>query len=343
MLTGIRSTMEWDSRVGKMIDSVDANTMRSTVVVAVFSAVLGVFGAPPTAVDLTVSDIVRAGYHMDMAEDTVTEWDGQLYTFQPGSLPQHLFRVRGVTTSRAVPVTVGGFDILQRELFLYYKPDTDTIASTFLSPWDSQTYPVIHTQNNPVYTVLENKTYPGSTDGDRTIVSLSTTNLFTNPLNASDATRGILSPFSGGLTNISTLDTTTYTFPTSLLPQTGKPQSLTNVTISRTRVLSLLPFMNAPAKAASTTTLMMLLQGRKVAEGIDGLSTVLQTELEERKLWAYEDAPTSRDDVGSGSFKSAVNGANEWLDFATSNVFNPWRMNKTDVFPLQDIGDWCDA
>lgn len=162
-------------------------------------------------------------------------------------------------------------------------------------------------------------------------------------LNSSDATRSILSPFSGNLTNITTLDTTTYTFPTSLLPQTGKPQTLTNVTVSRTRVLPVLPFMNAPASAASTTTLLLVLNGRKVAEGIDGLSEILQTELEDRKLWAYEDAPVSRDDAGSGAQKTAANGTNEWAEFATSNVFNPWRMGKTDSFPLEDIGDWCDA
>lgn len=318
--------------------------MRSVLALAAaFSAVYGALAAPPVPVNLTVSDIVRAGNHLDMAEDTVTEWDGSVYAFQPGALPQRLFRVRGLTTSRAVPTTVGGYDLLQRELFLYYVPDTDTLASTFTSPWDGQTYPVVHTQNNPVYTVLDNTTYVGSNSGDATTVTVSTINSIENPLNSSDATRAILSAFSGNLTNITTLDTTTYTFPTSLLPEVGKPQSLTNVTISRTRVLPLLPFMNAPASAAATTTLMLILSGRKVDEGVDGLSEVLQTELENGKLWAYEDAPVSRDDAGSGAQKASVNGTNEWVEFSTSGVFNPWRMNQTTAFPLQDIGDWCDA
>jgi hypothetical protein len=221
---------------------------------------------------------------------------------------------------------------------------------------------VIHTQNNPVCIVLDNSTYVGSNSGDVTTVTLSTTNSMSNPsvdslwnlyskltlvsfdrLNASDATRAVLNPFSGNLTNITTLDTTTYTFPTALLTQTGKPQSITNVTISRTRVLPLLPFMNAPASAASTTTLLLILTGRKVAEGVDGLSEVLQTEMEDGKLWAYEDAPVSRDDAGSGAQKASVNGTNEWVEFGTSTVFNKWRTNDTTAFPVQDVGDWCDV
>eukprot|EP01097_Dermamoeba_algensis_P009079 TRINITY_DN6267_c0_g1_i1.p1 TRINITY_DN6267_c0_g1~~TRINITY_DN6267_c0_g1_i1.p1 ORF type:complete len:319 (-),score=-2.30 TRINITY_DN6267_c0_g1_i1:105-1061(-) len=318
--------------------------MRSALALAAaFSAVYGALAAPPVPVNLTVSDIVRAGNHLDMAEDTVTEWDGHLYTFQPGALPQQLFRVRGLTTSRAVPTTVGGYDLLQRELFLYYHPNTDTLATTFTSPWDAQTYPVVHTQNNPVYTVLDNTTYVGRNSGDATTVTLSTINSFVNPLNSNDATRAVLAPFSGNLTNITTLDTTTYTFPTSLLPATGKPQSLTNVSISRTRVLSVLPFMNAPASVAASTTLLLVVTGRKVEDGIDGISEDLQTELETSKLWAYEDAPVSRDDAGSGAQKASPNGTNEWLDFSTSAVFNKWRMNQTDAFPIQDVGDWCDA
>ncbi|CAE6417347.1 unnamed protein product [Rhizoctonia solani] len=317
--------------------------MRTTLsLVTLLGSFLGALAAPPTRVNLTVSDIVRAGGHLDMAEDTVTEWAGEMLAYAPGSPPARLFRVSGVTTSRTVPNTLNGFSVLSRELLLYYTDD-GTLAQTFTSPWDQQTYQVIHTQNNPVYSLLENKTYAASSDGVSTTVTLSTTNSFTNPLNSSEATREILSTFSGNLTNITTLDTTTYVFPTSQLPLTGKPQTLSNVTISRTRVSPLLPFMNAPASAASTTTLFLILTGRKVAEGIDGLSTSLQAELEEKKLWAYEDAPVSRDDAGSGAQKSNLYGTNDWLEFSTTNVFNPWRMNTTGAFPLKDVGDWCDA
>ncbi|CAE6455591.1 unnamed protein product [Rhizoctonia solani] len=316
--------------------------MRTLSLVTLLGSFLGALAAPPTAVNLTVSDIVRAEGHLDMAEDTVTEWSGDMFTFAPNSIPTRLFRVSGVTTSRTVPNTLDGFSILSRELLLYYTED-GKLAQTFTSPWDQKAYPVIHTQNNPVYSLLDNKTYTGSSDGVSTTITLTTTNSFTNPLNSTDATREILSAYSGNLTNITTLDTTTYVFPTSQLPLTGKPQSLPNVTISRTRVSPLLPFMNAPASAASTTTLLLILTGRKVPEGIDGLSTSLQTELEERKLWAYEDAPISRDDAGSGAQKSNINGTNEWLEFATTNVFNQWQMNTTGAFPLKDVGDWCDA
>ncbi|CAE6418476.1 unnamed protein product [Rhizoctonia solani] len=317
--------------------------MRTTFsLVTLLGSFLGALAAPPTGVNLTISDIVRAGWHLDMAEDVVTEWSGDMYAYAPGTLPARLFRVSGVTTARAVPNTLNGFSVLARELLLYYTED-GTLAQTFTSPWDQQTYQVIHTQNNPVYSLLENKTYVGSSDGVSTTVTLSTTNSFTNPLNTTEATREILSAFSGNLTNITTLDTTTYVFPNSQLPLTGKPQTLSNVTISRTRVSPLLPFMNAPASAASTTTLLLILNGRKVPEGVDGLSTSLQVELEDRKLWAYEDAPVSRDDVGSGTQKTNLNGTNDWLEFATTNVFNPWRMNTTGAFPLKDVGDWCDA
>jgi hypothetical protein len=219
---------------------------------------------------------------------------------------------------------------------------------------------VIHTQNNPIYTVLDNSTYVGSNSGDVTTVTLSTINsmcnssvrsqlelrfetnlIFVWQAYASDATRPVLNPFSGNWPNINALDTTSYTFPTAL-PQTGKPQSLTNVTIFRTGVLPLLPFMNAPASVASTTTLLIL-TGRKVAEGVDGLSEVLQTEMEDGKLWAYEDAPVSRDDAESGAQKASMNGTNEWAEFGTSTVFNKWRTNDTAAFPVQDVGDWCDV
>ncbi|KDN36160.1 hypothetical protein RSAG8_11041, partial [Rhizoctonia solani AG-8 WAC10335] len=317
--------------------------MRTTLsLVTLLGSFLGALAALPTAVNLTVSDVVRAGGHLDMVEDTVTEWSGDMFAFAPGSLPTRLFRVSGVTTSRAVPNTLDGFSLLSRELLLYYNED-GTLAQTFTSPWDQQTYQVIHTQNNPVYSLLENKTYIGSSDGVSTTITLSATNSFTNPLISSNATREILASFSGNLTNITTLDTTTYVFPTSQLPLTAKPQSLSNVTISRTRVSPLLPFMSAPASAASTTTLILILTGRKVPEGVDGLSTSLQVELEDRKLWAYEDAPVSRDDAGSGSQKANLNGTNDWLEFSTTNVFNPWRTNTTGAFPLKDVGDWCDA
>ncbi|KAG8719304.1 hypothetical protein FRC09_011348 [Ceratobasidium sp. 395] len=318
--------------------------MRSVLAVAaVFSAAAGVFAAPSVPVNLTVADIVRAGNHLDMAQDTVTEWDGTMYAFQPGVLPQRMFRVRGVTTARAVPTTTGEIDLLSRELFLYYPPGSDVLATTFTSPWDGQTYPVVHTQNNPVYTVLANTTYPGSNSGDTTTVTISSTNIFPNPMTANVSTSAILAPFSGNLTDISMLDTTTYTFPTAQLPAVGKPQSLTNVTISRTRVSPLLPFMNSPPAIAASTTLLIILTGRKVPEGMDGVSQILQDEIENRKLWAFEEAPVSRDDAGSGAQKAAVNGTNEWMQFATSTMFNPWRLNKTDAFPVQDIGDWCDA
>jgi hypothetical protein len=88
---------------------------------------------------------------------------------------------------------------------------------------------------------------------------------------------------------------------------------------------------------------MLILTGRKVAEGVDGLSEVLQTEMENGKLWAYEDAPVGRDDAGSGAQKASANGTNEWTEFATSAVFNKWRMNDTAAFPVQDVGDWCDV
>ncbi|QRV82959.1 hypothetical protein RhiJN_10975 [Ceratobasidium sp. AG-Ba] len=316
--------------------------MRSVLALATALAV-GAFGAPSVPVNLTVSDLVRAGNHLDMAQDTVTEWDGSLSAYQPGALPVQLFRVRGVTTSRAVPTTTGEMDIMSRELLLYYSPGSDVLATTFVSPWDAKTYPVIHTQNNPVYTVLPNTTYPGTSSGDVTTVTYSSTSSFLNPLNSDPATQSILGPFSGNMTNITMLDTTTYTFPTSLLPPVGKPQSLPNVTISRTRVTPLLPFMGADAETVAKTTLLFILTGRKVDEGIDGLSQTLQDTMEDKKLWAFEDAPVSRDDAGSRSQKTSINGTDEWKDFGTSNFFNAWRMNNSAAFPVSDIGDWCDA
>lgn len=59
--------------------------------------------------------------------------------YAPGSLPSRLFRVSGVTTSRAVPNTLNGSSLLSRELLLYYNED-GTLAQTFTSPWDQQTY-----------------------------------------------------------------------------------------------------------------------------------------------------------------------------------------------------------
>ncbi|KAL5632033.1 hypothetical protein ACGC1H_000155 [Rhizoctonia solani] len=198
-----------------------------------------------------------------------------------------------------------------------------------------------HTQNNFVPSLLDNKAYISSSNGASTTVMPTTTNSFTNqPLNSSDATREILSTFPGNFTNITILDTTAFLFPTSQLPLARKPHFLSNITICHTLASPLLPFINAPASAASTTTLLLILTGRKVPEGINGLSTSLQTELEERKLWAYEDAPISRDNVGSGAQKSNINGTSEWLEFATTNVFNQWRINTTDEFPLKDVGDW---
>ncbi|CCO37389.1 hypothetical protein BN14_11545 [Rhizoctonia solani AG-1 IB] len=317
--------------------------MRTTLsLVTLLGSFLGALAAPPTSVNLTMSDVVRAAGHLDMAEDTVTEWSGDMFAYAPGALPARLFRVSGVTTARAIPNTLNGYTILSRELLLYYN-ENGTLAETFTSPWDQQTYQVIHTQNNPVYSLVDNKTYTGSSDGVSTTLTVATRNSFMNPLNSSDATREILSTYSGNLTNITTLDTTTYVFPTAQLPLTAKPQSLSNVTISRTRVSPLLPFMNASVSVASTTTLFLVLHGRKVSEGIDGLSASLQTQLEEKKLWAYEDAPISRDDAGSGPQKATMYGTNDWVEFSTTNVFNPWRMNTTGAFPMKDVGDWCDA
>jgi hypothetical protein len=42
-------------------------------------------------------------------------------------------------------------------------------------------FAVIHTQNNPVYTMLDNSTYVGSNSGDVTTVTLSTINSMSNP------------------------------------------------------------------------------------------------------------------------------------------------------------------
>jgi hypothetical protein len=132
---------------------------------------------------------------------------------------------------------------------------------------------------------------------------------------------------------------TTCTFPTALLPRTGKLNKRHN---PRTCVFPLLPFMNAPTCAAFNTTLLLILTGRKVA---DGQSEALRTEIEDGKLWAYEDAPVSRDDAGSGErgAEASVNGTNEWDEFGTSTMFNKWRTNDTAAFLVQDVGDWCDV
>ncbi|KAG9106779.1 hypothetical protein FRC07_008742, partial [Ceratobasidium sp. 392] len=144
--TELEAYMEWVDKEScyplSLACHVHLLAMKSVLAVAaVFAAAVGVFAAPSVPVNLTVSDIVRAGNHLDMAQDTVTEWDGQMYAFQPGVLPQLLFRVRGLTTARAVPTSLGGYDLLQRELLLYYAPGSDVLASTFTSPWDGQTYP----------------------------------------------------------------------------------------------------------------------------------------------------------------------------------------------------------
>ncbi|GAA3540895.1 DUF1838 domain-containing protein [Nonomuraea rosea] len=93
-------------------------------------------------------DFIRVRASADGAE-TISYWTGDVYGWQDGDGPHHLFGFEGLNVARAVEVD-GGWQLLTREAALYLDPRTRQVLDTWDNPLTGRAVEVQHVFNDPV-------------------------------------------------------------------------------------------------------------------------------------------------------------------------------------------------
>ncbi|KAG6872780.1 hypothetical protein C0995_006700 [Termitomyces sp. Mi166 len=271
---------------------------------------------------LTATDLVRIRASADESKSTVVEWQGQVLSYLPGERPKVLFKVKGMSVTRAKKLENGSYDLMTREVQLYLDPSTEEVLNVWHNPWNDQDVTVVHVANNPVYQNLPAaSTYEArSQPGGNYTFQISIPLAYPNPLNPSASPESPMYPYSGPQALYSAIESFSFSFPTAELDSTAA--SVPSMQVFWTRTSPLLPFMGTPA---TNVTLVTIANGAKVEGGWQNLSPVLRDVIE-TKLPAYKDAPTSRDRPHGG--------VSSWSYFARPEVLQAYKEGVT--FPLPD-------
>ena len=110
---------------------------------------------------------VKTRASLDPELSTFLFWNGSIYASIPGKKRKLLFNLMGMSVSRCIPTTGGGWDYISRELNCYLHPVTGEILDKWENPWTRETVPIVQIVNNPVQGYFQGK-FPALVDGDRT-------------------------------------------------------------------------------------------------------------------------------------------------------------------------------
>ncbi|KAG5352794.1 hypothetical protein E4T56_gene7569 [Termitomyces sp. T112] len=271
---------------------------------------------------LNATDLVRIRASTDESKSTVIEWQGQVLSYLPGEQPKVLFKVKGMSVTRAKKLENGSYDLMTREVQLYLDPSTEEVLHVWHNPWSDKDVTVVHVANNPVYqnlpvaSAFEARSQPGGNYTFQVSIPLA----YPNPLNPSADPESSLYPYSGPQALYSAIESFTFSFPGMELNDSA--ESIPSTQVFWTRTSPLLPFMETPA---TNVTLLTIANGAKVQGDWQNLSSVLRDVIE-TQLPAYKDAPISRDRPGGG--------VSSWSYFARPEVLQAYKEGAT--FPLPD-------
>ncbi|KAG6853555.1 hypothetical protein C0991_003347 [Blastosporella zonata] len=271
---------------------------------------------------LNASDLVRIRASTDESKSTVVEWQGQVLSYLPGERPKVLFKVQGMSITRAKLLENGSYDLMTREVQLYLDPATNDVLHTWHNPWSDRDVTVVHVANNPVYqnlpatTTFEARSQPGGSYAVQISIPLA----YPNPLNPSGDQQSPLYPYAGPQALYSAIESFTFAFPGAEFDSTEA--SVPSMQVYWTRTSPLLPFMATPA---TNVSLLFVANGAKIQGGWENLSPVLRDVIETR-LPAYKEAPTSRDRPGGG--------VSSWSYFTRPEVLQAYKDGA--AFPLSD-------
>lgn len=105
---------------------------------------------------------------VDISGKTRHGWyDGFAMSVRPGEAVRNLFGVRGMSSSKLLPLPNGqpGYRKLLRELVFYYDLETGKTLDTWKNPFTGEVNRVVHIANNPWNSEIRDVTPPGPSYG----------------------------------------------------------------------------------------------------------------------------------------------------------------------------------
>lgn len=110
---------------------------------------------------------VKTRASLEADRSTFLFWNGSIYASIPGKKKKLLFNLVGVSVSRCVPNSGGGWDYISRELNCYLHPLTGEVLHKWENPWTGETVPIVQIVNNPIQGYFQGK-FPAQVEGERT-------------------------------------------------------------------------------------------------------------------------------------------------------------------------------
>ncbi|MEU4577507.1 DUF1838 family protein [Nonomuraea sp. ATR24] len=130
-------------------------------------------------------DFIRVRASSDGAE-TISSWTGDVYGWEPGGGPHHLFGFEGVNVARAVRGDDGGWLLLTREAALYLDPRTREVLDVWDNPLTGRRVEVQHVFNDPVNQRLGGYPVPVTRLGEQVVFNVDVRLAYPSPLKVAD-------------------------------------------------------------------------------------------------------------------------------------------------------------
>ncbi|MEA5620988.1 DUF1838 domain-containing protein [Cronbergia sp. UHCC 0137] len=124
---------------------------------------------------------VKTRSSLNSNESNFLIWTGKIYSFVPNEKRQLLFKIVGMSVSRCIANTEGGWNFISRELTYYLNPQTEEILRTWENPWTGESVTVMHVANSPVQGKFKGK-LPAQVDEENTTFVFDIFPNYPNPL-----------------------------------------------------------------------------------------------------------------------------------------------------------------
>lgn len=130
-------------------------------------------------------DLVRVRASTDPAVESVIYWKGEVYGWQPGAGPHHLFGFEGLNVARGREVDAG-WQLLTREAAAYLDPITRTVLDRWDNPFTGHTVDVQHVAHDPANITLRMPTVPMLRIGEHVVLTTDVLLAYPSPLPAAE-------------------------------------------------------------------------------------------------------------------------------------------------------------
>jgi hypothetical protein len=129
-------------------------------------------------------DFIRVRASTDGAQ-TLSWWTGDVYGWQDGDGPHHLFGFEGLNAARAVQ-DENGWQLLTREAAVYLDPKTREILHTWDNPFTGASDEVMHVFNDPVNQRLGAHPVPTTRLGGQVVFNVDLRLAYPSPLKVAE-------------------------------------------------------------------------------------------------------------------------------------------------------------